>query len=108
MAIKITMELDYPTIAEAFERNANLSVLVASSKCLEFSTKTEVASAIEFNEIKNKKFAEFLERFEGQDVPAELSKALEKMAFEYTQDNFYYHPLAERIQKGETRIPLEF
>lgn len=106
MSIRITMELDYPTIAEAFEKNSNLSTLIASSKCLEFSTKTEVVSVLEFNKIKNQKLAEFHERFEGQDIPAELSKALDNMAFEYTNDNFYYHSLAERKQKGETRIPL--
>ncbi len=106
MAIRITMELDYPTIAEAFEKNSNLSTLISSSKCLEFSTKTEVASVLEFNKIKNQKLAEFLERFEGQDVSAELSKTLDSMAFEYVNDNFYYHPLAERMAKGETRIKL--
>lgn len=106
MAIRITMELDYPTIAEAFEKNTQLSALIASSKCLEFSTKTEVASVLEFDKIKNQKLAEFHERFKGEDIPVELSKALNSMAFEYTNDNFYYHSITERMQKGETRIPL--
>lgn len=90
MAIKITMELDYPTVGEAFEKNSNLSALTSSSKCLEFSTKTEVENVMVYAKIKEDKYNEYLERFKDVEVTPEIEKALSSMASQYAHDNFYY------------------
>lgn len=103
MAIRITMELDYPTIGEAFEKNTNLSTLVSSSKCLEFSTKTEVEDVNKFIEIKNKKYQEYIERFKDNQITSELEEALKGMANQYACDNFYYHSFTEKIKKKDKK-----
>lgn len=90
MAIKITMELDYPTVGEAFEKNSNLSALTSSSKCLEFSTKTEVENVMVYAKIKEDKYNEYLERFKDTEVTSEIKEALKSMAYKYAHDNFYY------------------
>lgn len=90
MAIKITMELDYPTVGEAFEKNSNLSALTSSSKCLEFSTKTEVENVMAYMKIKEDKYNEYLERFKDTEVTSEIKEALHNMAHKYAHDNFYY------------------
>lgn len=100
MAIKIAMELDYPTVGEAFEKNPHLSTLISSSKCLEFSTKVEVENIHAFLKIKKDKYNEYLERFKDVEVTPEIEKALSNMAFQYAHDNFYYPSVTSAKNKN--------
>ena len=90
--IKVTLELDYPNFQEANEKDPHLSSLISSDKCISFERKEEVPSVKEFMALKNNTFKELFANMEIDPETAEptLKTAVEKMAYEWADDNYYY------------------
>ena len=90
--IKVTLELDYTNFSEANENDPYLSSLISSDKCISFERKEEVPSVKEFMALKNNKFKELFANMEIDPESAEstLKTAVEKMAYEWVNDNYYY------------------
>lgn len=91
--IKVTLELDYPNMDIAMDTDPYLSPLLSSEKCIVFEHKEELPSIREFITKRNERIQELYSnmKIDPENVSAEIKEAIEKVAFSWVNENYYYH-----------------
>ena len=90
--IKVTLELDYPTMNIAVKNNLALNSLIESDKCISFSHMEELPSINEFMAKKNEKIQDLYNsmNINPDNTSEDMKKAIIRIASEWMHENYYY------------------
>lgn len=90
--IKVTLELDYPTMNIAVKNNLALNSLIESDKCISFSHMEKLPSINEFMIKKNEKIQELYNsmNINPDNTSEDMKKAITRIASEWLYENYYY------------------